>query len=294
MNNRFVISYVPGTTPLHRLNGATKVFGFITLTVYIIMTFDVRFMLPMLLLCLIGIVSMKPNWKPIIFMLGFLCVMAGLIGSTMIILVRPSSGLTHVGAETILIRFTDHFFISRELLWYVGAMFFKRVCSFATAILFILSITPSELAAGLNKIGMPYKVCTIISLAFRTIPDVMRDYTDIKNSLMMRGVELDARKAGLGKRVKQTTLVLVPLIMTAFGKVGNIANAMDLRGYGKHKARSWYSEREPTKADWFARAVILLLALFNVFYIVYFRIINPLPFSYWSPWTEAILAGYLY
>jgi len=293
MNNRFLINYSPGTTWLHQLTGATKVLGFVVITVYIIMTFDVRVMLPMFLLCTLGIISMKPNWKPVAFMLAFLCIMAGVIGSLMIILIRPGSGYTHVGAETILIRFTDHFFISRELLWYVGAMFFKRVCSLAIAILFILSITPSELAAGMNKLGMPYKICTIISIAFRTIPDIARDFVDIKNSLMMRGVELDSRKAGLGQRVKQTALILVPLIMTSFGKVDNIANAMDLRGYGKHKVRSWYSEKEPSRADWIARTVIWAVAAFNIFYIIYFRILNPPPFNYWSPWSHLILAGAL-
>ena len=286
MNNRFLINYSPGTTPLHRLNGATKVMGFIVITVYIIMTFDVRVMIPMLVLCSIGIVSMKPNYKPILFMLGFLFIMAGVIGSVMIILIRPTSGFTHVGGDesTVLIRLTDHFFVSRELLWYVGAMFFKRVCSLSTALLFILAITPSELAAGMNKIGRPYKICIVISLAFRTIPDIARDFVDIKNSLMMRGVEMDARKVGLGKRVKQMIFILAPLIMTSFGKIGTIANAMDLRGFSKLKKRSWYSEREPKRADWVARGIIALVALFCVGYIVFFRTLNPPPFSYWSPW----------
>ena len=284
MNNRFVINYSPGNTPLQRLNGATKVLGFLVITVYVIMTFDVRMMLPMFVLCCIGIVSMKPNWKPIFIILTFLTVSAGIFGSLMIILIRPCSGMTHVGAETVLIRFTDHFFISRELLWYVGAMFFKRMTSLSTALLFILAITPSEFAAGMNKLGMPYKVCTIVSLAFRTIPDIARDYTDIKNSLMARGVEMDPRKASLGRRLKQTVLVLAPLIITSFGKVGNIANAMDLRGYGRLKRRSWYSEKPPSRADWIARVIIVLLAAFVIFYIVYFRILNPPPFSYWAPW----------
>ena len=284
MNNRLLINYSPGTTPIHRLNGATKVFGFLVITVYIIMTFDVRVMLPMLILCIIGIISMKPNWKPIFFIFCFMFVMAGLIGSTMIILIRPQAGLTHVGGEVVLIRWTDHFFISRELLWYVGAMFFKRVCSLGTAVLFILAITPSELAAGLNKLRMPYKICTIISLAFRTIPDIARDYIDIKNSLMMRGVELDSRKAGLGQRLKQMILLLSPLIMTSFGRIGTIANAMDLRGYSKHKQRTWYSEREPSRADWVARGIILAVAIFSIWYIIDIRIMNPPPYSYWSPW----------
>jgi energy-coupling factor transport system permease protein len=248
------------------------------------MTFDVRVMLPMLILCSIGIVSMKPNWKPILLILSFLFVMAGVVGSLMIILIRPTSGYTHTGGETILIQWTNHFFISKELIWYVSAMFFKRICSLSTAILFILAITPSELAAGFNKLGMPYKICTVISLAFRTIPDIARDYIDIKNSLMMRGVELDSRKASLGKRLKQTVFILSPLIMTSFGRIGTIANAMDLRGFSKHKQRTWYSERDPTAADWVARAIILLVAAFCVYYIVYIRIMNPPPFSYWTPW----------
>ena len=46
MNNRFLINYSPGTTPLHRLNGVSKVLGFLVITVYVIMTFDVRVMMP--------------------------------------------------------------------------------------------------------------------------------------------------------------------------------------------------------------------------------------------------------
>ncbi|MCL2285773.1 MAG: energy-coupling factor transporter transmembrane protein EcfT [Firmicutes bacterium] len=287
MNRRFMISYSPGTTPLQRLNGTTKVLGFLVITVYIIMTFDVRMLLPMFVLCTIGVISMKPNWKLVFFMFAFMFVMAGLIGSTMIILVRPSSGLTRVGAENIIWQLNDRFFISLELLWYVGMMFFKRVCSFASAILFIVAITPSELASGLNRLKVPYKICTIMALAFRTIPDIARDYGNIKNSLMMRGIEMDSKKAGLGTKLKQTIFMLAPLIMTSFGKVGNIANAMDLRGFGKHKQRTWYSEKEPTRADWVARVLIILLGLFCIYYIIQFRFVNPPAFDYWAPWVES-------
>lgn len=286
MNNRFVINYVPGNTFLHKLNGMTKVMWFITITVYVIMSFDVRVMVPMLIICTLGIISMKPNWKPIMVMLGFLFVMQGFFGSLIIFLVRPTSGFTHVGMDTEIIRWTSHFYLSKELLWYAGAMFFKRLCSFSTALVFILSITPSQLAAGLNKIGLPYKVCTIISLAFRTIPDIALDYTDINNSLMMRGVEMDKKKSSLPQRIKQTVLMLVPLIFTSFGKVRNIANAMDLRGYGKLNKRSYYCEQPPTKADWFARGMMILLLGFVVYYIVYHRIMYPAPYDYWCPWVK--------
>jgi energy-coupling factor transport system permease protein len=284
VNNRFVINYAPGATAMHRLNGTTKVLLFLVMTVYVIMSFDVRVLAPMFILCAGLIVSMKPHWKPILFVTAFMTIMAGVFGSLLIILVRPEAGETHVGAATYLVRWSSRFFLTRELLWYVGAMFFKRLCSLATALVLILSITPSEIASGLNSLGLPYKACVIISLAFRTIPDVARDFLDIKNSLSLRGVELDPKRAGLISRLRQLTLVLIPLIMTSFGRVETIANAMDLRGFGKKRARTWYSRRRPARADWLVRALTLLLAAFCVYYITCRRIINPPPYDYWCPW----------
>ena len=286
MNNRFIINYVPGTTALHRLNGATKLLLFLTMTVYVIMSFDVRVLGVMFALCAGLIVSMRPNWKPILFVTAFMTVTAGIVGSLIIILVKPVAGEIHVGGATEIIRWNSRFFLTWELLWYVGAMFFKRLCSLAAALVLVLSITPSEIASGLNALGLPYKACTIISLAFRAIPDVARDFLDIKNALSLRGIELDPRRAGLLSRLRQTTLILVPLIMTSFGRVETIANAMDLRGFGKNRTRTWYRRNPPAAADWLVRAFTLLLAAFCVYYIARYRIINPPPYDYWCPWIE--------
>lgn len=284
MNNRFLVSYVPGETPIHRLNGATKVAGFLIITVYISMTFDVRVMLPMFLFCIGCIVSMRPNYGPIRFMFWFLFITVGVVGSLMMFFVTPDAAIKYVGQDTVIARFTDRLYLSKEWLWYAGAMFFKRLCSFSSAILFALAITPSELAAGLNKVGLPYKVCTIVSLAFRTIPDVARDFVDIKNSMQMRGLELDSKRVSLFTKLKGNTLLLVPLLISSFAKVENIANSMDLRGYGKHKKRTWYSEHAPTKADYVARAVLLVFLAFSIGYIVY-KNIYPSPYVYWCPWV---------
>jgi energy-coupling factor transport system permease protein len=281
-----MINYSPGTSFLHRFNGATKVTAFIVMTVFIIMTYDVRVMAVMFVLCAAGVISMKPSWKPILFVVGFLTLTAGIIGSLIIILVKPDSGLNHVGAATYMIRFSERFYLTWELLWYVGAMFFKRLTSLATALVFVLSITPSELASGFNAIGLPYKACTIISLAFRTIPDIARDFVDIKNSMMIRGVEMDPKRAGFFTRLSQMTLILVPLILTSFSRVDTIANAMDLRRFGKLKKRTWYSAVPPSRADRIARLVIGFFALFCVYYIARWRIISPAPYEYWCPWIR--------
>ena len=66
MNNRFVINYTPGPTFLHQLSGFTKVFLFIVMTVAIIATYDVRILWPLCIISVIEMVSMKPNWKPLV------------------------------------------------------------------------------------------------------------------------------------------------------------------------------------------------------------------------------------
>ena len=134
------------------------------------------------------------------------------------------------------------------------------------------------------RVGDRVRSRTIVSLAYRTIPDIASDFINIRNSMMMRGVEL-SKKASIGKRLKNTVLILVPLIFTAFGKVGNIANAMDLRGYGKHKKRTWYAEHELTRWDPVIRGLTILLLGLTLYYIIRYRIIDPYPVDYWCPWV---------
>ena len=105
-------------------------------------------------------------------------------------------------------------------------------------------------------------------MAFRYIPDIARDYQNIKVSMQARGVELDPKKTGLIKRIKQNILILIPLVITSFDRIGNISNAMDLRGFGKGKKRSYYSEHGETPNDRKVKVVYILLGIFVVAYII--------------------------
>ena len=276
MNNRLVINYTPGPTMLHRLTGFTKVFLFIAMTVAIIATYDIRILIPLFLINLAEMISMKPNYKPIVIMFAITFVTVTLLGNVMLFLVSPDVGFNNIGVTNMLWQGSGRLYLTKEFLWYCLVIFVKRTASFASVMAFALATTPSEFASGLNKVGLPYKVCTIVSLAYRTIPDIANDFINIRNSMMMRGVEL-SKKASLWKRLKNTVLILVPLIFTAFGKVGNIANAMDLRGYGKHRKRTWYAEHETSKWDTIIRILAVILLAAAVYYIIRYRIIDPWP-----------------
>ncbi|MBQ6451245.1 MAG: energy-coupling factor transporter transmembrane protein EcfT [Solobacterium sp.] len=286
MNNKLVINYTPGPTLIHKLSGFTKVFLFLVMTVAIISTFDIRILVPLLLINVAEIISMKPNYKPLVVVFSITFVTVTLIGNLMLFAVSPEAGLNNVGAEHIIWQGSGSHYISTEFLWYIFVVFMKRTTSFASVMAFALATTPSEFASGLNKCGLPYKICTIVSLAYRTIPDIANDFINIRNSMMMRGAELTGKGVSLWKRLKNTVLLLVPLVFTAFGKVGNIANAMDLRGYGKNKKRTWYAEKEPTKADHAVRILTVILLVLVIYYVVRYRFIDPWPAKFWCPWLS--------
>lgn len=284
MNNELLINLIPGSTWLHKLTGKTKVRTFIILLVYIIMSFDIRLLLPLFIISLAGLISLKPNWKTLKYLFIVAFVM-NFINIVLYWLVKPYCGSDWVGgSNTVLIRFTGRYFISAESIWYLSIRFFKMMTSLVVSMAFVLSITPSELAAGLYSVKVPYKICTIFSIAFRYIPDIGRDFENIKVSMQVRGIELDPKKASIITRLKHNILILVPLIITSFDRVGNIANAMDLRGYGKSKTRTYYSEREEEKSDRVMKVIYCLLLVFCIYWIITQNIM-PHASKMWYPFS---------
>ena len=281
MNDKLIINLVPGDTFLHKLSGATKTRLFAVLIVVTIMTFDVRILIPLLIMSLVAFFSVKPDWKQI-WWLVVLVVIGNITNLVLYWLASPNIGLQYSNGSTVLFAFNDYLIVTAETMWYLFARMVKMMGTFFLSLTYILAITPSEVAAGLYSMGLPYKLCSVVSLALRYIPDIGRDYTNIKISMQCRGVELDAKRASLMARLKQTVLILVPLIISSFDRIGNIANAMDLRGFGKKKKRTYYSEHEPTKADNLFKVIYICIGILCVVYIAY-GIIWPREMTVWYP-----------
>lgn len=281
MNDKLIINLVPGDTFLHKLSGASKTRMFAALIVVSIMTFDVRILIPLFFVGLIAFFSVKPDWKQI-WWLVVLVVFGNVTNLFLYWLASPDAGVEYSNGSTVLYAFNDYLIVTAETMWYLFARMVKMMATFFVSLTYILAVTPSEVAAGLYSMGLPYKLCSVVALALRYIPDIGRDYTNIKISMQCRGVELDPKRASLMSRLKQTVLILVPLIISSFDRIGNIANAMDLRGFGKNKHRTYYSEHEPTKADNIFKIFYLAIGIFCLVYIIY-GIIWPREMTVWYP-----------
>ena len=187
MSKRLFINVIPGKTFLDKLSGTTKVRLFFSLIILLIATWDFRILFPVLLLGIVGLVSIKPNWKLIGGLLTFILVV-NLFNLFLIWVVTPDYGRDVVGGSTILFSVSSRYVVTAETLWYFLIRLTKFLASFIVSLTFIQAITPSEMAAGLYSIKIPYKIATIVSIAFRYIPDISRDFSDIKRSMQARGM----------------------------------------------------------------------------------------------------------
>ena len=283
MKNLNIINLTKGETFLHQLSGTTKVRLFAVLMVYVTMSFDLPIILPLFIITIIGLVSLKPSWKVIKPVVIFVVAM-NIVNIILFWLANPLCGLEYTGDQTVLFAFTDYLIVTRGTLWYLTIRLLKMLTSFTTSLVFIMSITPSELAAGLTSLGFPYKLGSIVELAFRYIPDISRDFENISVSMQCRGLELDAKRIKPIERLKQMIIILIPLIVTSFDRVGNISNAMDLRGFGKGKKRSYYSEYPERRNDKIFKVIYLLVAVFCAYYIIS-GIITPRDPKMWIYWS---------
>ena len=71
-------------------------------------------------------------------------------------------------------------------------------------------------------------------------------------------------KASLVSRLKAASAILIPLILSSMERIETISNAMELRGFGKGKKRTWYSARSFTGMDIVCMAVCAAVVLLSL------------------------------
>ncbi len=70
---------------------------------------------------------------------------------------------------------------------------------------------------------------------------------------------------------------IFPLIFSSLERIDVISNAMELRGFGKLKKRTWYSAKKFQKADYLSVLFIILFSIiaFTVTFLDGSRFYNP-------------------
>ena len=195
-------------------------------------------------------------------MLGFTAVFM-VMNNLLVFLFSPQHGVEIYGTKHVLFTLTGRFVITKEQLFYHLNLVLKYLATIPVVLLFVSTTNPSEFAASLNRIGVPYSVAYSVALALRYIPDIQSEYHDISQAQQARGIEMTSKES-LIRRLKNATAILIPLILSSMDRIETISNAMELRGFGKNKKRSWYMARRFAKGDYLAMAACLLILLVSI------------------------------
>lgn len=258
-----VLNYLPRKSVVHDLTGTCKLAFFLLFTFASMITYDTRVLLVLMLFSFAAFRVSKIKIKEVSFILVFMLVFL-LLNNFFIFLFDPNQGTTIYGTRHVLFHLFWRYDVTAEQLFYMLNISLKYFVALPVAILFISATDPSEFASSLHKIGVPYKVGYAVSIALRYIPDIQRDYHNISQAQQARGVEL-GKKEKLMNRLKNAVGILLPLIMSSLARIDVIANAMELRGFGKDpKRRTWYMQRPFKRNDLIAIGIGCLLLVFSI------------------------------
>lgn len=251
-----VLSYEEKDTWIHRLSGVTKLIFFLLWSITSMISYDTRVLLVMLVLSLVIFAMSKTKWKQVgtvfKFIMLFLC-----INLIAIFFFSPGQGTKIYGTETPLWHLFGRYTVTKEQLFYEFNVMVKYLTVIPAVFMFIVTTNPSEFAASMNKVGIHYNIGYAMAIALRYIPDVQDDFAKIKHAQEARGIEM-SKKAPFASRIRSMASIIFPLVFSSMDRIDVVSNAMELRGFGKHKKRTWYSERTFKRNDYLTLVVVVL------------------------------------
>lgn len=270
-----ILAYEEKDTWIHQLSGVTKQIFFLLWCLTSMLTYDTRILIFMVIFSMIIFKISKTQWKQVgaVFKMIMLFLTLNVIA---IFVFSPDQGTHIYGTRTVLFHIAGRYDVTMEQLFYEFNVIIKYFTVIPAVFMFLVTTNPSEFAASMNKIGISYNVGYAISIALRYIPDVQGEFTKIKHAQEARGIEMSG-KASLFSRIKNTSSIIFPLIFSSMDRIDIVSNAMELRGYGKHKKRTWYMEKKLRRNDYLTIAftVVFMVAALAVTYADGSRFYNP-------------------
>lgn len=271
-----LFDYIERDSFIYRLSGLTKLAGFFFMTFAVMFSYDIRFISCVFVFSLVLIRMADITFSQIRIMLLYVIIFL-VINFVLTFLFSPLYGTEIYGTRHDLFSFGGRYVLTEEQLLYQITKTLKYASVVPLGIIFFLSTNPSEFAASVNRIGLPYKAAFAFSLTLRYFPDLIRDYENIAAAQQTRGLDL-SKKEKVSRRMKNVMNIFIPLVFSTLDRIDTISNTMDLRGFGKGKKRSWYAARPLKKGDVVSIVLcagVFVLSLCISVFINHSRFFNP-------------------
>lgn len=156
--------------------------------------------------------------------------------------------------------------ISAAGLWFALGMGLKLVSFLALGVLFLSTTKVEELAHGLMRLGLPFKIGFTMTLAFRLVPAFLDAAMAVVQAQRCRGFAFD--RGNIVQRIWHYVPVIVPVFIGALRRADGMAMALEARGFQAQRPRTSLEEYTFGLRDVLAVAVVTAVALL---YLVLWR-----------------------
>ncbi len=255
--------YFPGDSQIHKMDPRMK----IILTVfYIVILFCVEnflgFLAVFTLLSLVIYISKIPvkivakSIKPLMFIIIFTAVFNIFYGDGPAVFQNVSflGWLTWEGIRNAA------FMVIRITLLIMGTSFMTYTTS------------PVMLTDAIERLIMPLKylkvpvheLAMMMTIAMRFIPTLIDETEKIMNAQKARGADFET--GNIIRRAKALIPILIPLIVSAFRRAEELADAMECRCYNGGEGRTRYKIYSFSFRDYVAAALFLILTVLIIFF----------------------------
>ena len=249
------IAYHPGDSLLHRLHPLTKAAWLVlgTAFVFVIHSPSAVVGAVALLLCAFSLTGVR---------LGrvrgtrLFVSTALLLGLLQILFVQEGAALFEIGPLTITAG-------GLEAGIYIAGRF---LCVILLSYLFVLTTEPNDLAYALMRAGLPYRYGFALITALRLVPAFEQEGQIVYNAQLARGVRYDVRSPR--RFLTLARQFVLPLLISALGRVDALAVSMEGRCFGKYPTRTFLRQVRATWLDTLALGVLTIGVIATGYWIL--------------------------
>ena len=227
--------YEPKATAIHRLDPRTKIL--ILLATFVIALVPATLPHALGALAIVAIyVNIARSWSAVARIRGFLLIITAF---TIIIW-----GLIPRGDEVLWL------FVRRESLTFGILTAIKIDTILIAGIVFLATTRNEEIMLGLVKLGVPYVMCFAFSTALRLVPTFAHTGATVVEAQRSRGLELGT--GSLWGRMKAYIPLMAPIFLVSIRNANLMAMALEARGFGAGRKRTFYIQLQMRLRDWIA------------------------------------------
>lgn len=243
--------YIDNNSFIHRLDPRVKVIIFLLTFVAILLFENPLWMMPITVLIVVQLIvsGAYKNLRRIRYILIVLTV------SSMILWNLFSTGETQLFWRITVESMS--FAIARTLL---------MILMISAGMILITSTRNEELINGMIRLGMPYRVGFAISTALRLVPTIASSTVTISQAQRSRGLDLES--GNLLERVKKFMPLLVPVFISTIRSTNIFGMALESKGFGARKDRTFYLVLEMRNMDYVVLAFAILFMLVSIYFAI--------------------------